>query len=196
MIQRRPALIAGVLALAAAAALPAAVGQVREGTEYCDRGEENCAKGPPRGPPPRVGTIYPVARFDCDDFLPERSGAQAHVAALNRAFAQPSGAPNPQVGEWRCRRDGSCFSAGGAPLDLRRAGIREWPVVLLFEVDGDCAEFVIHPNRSLRVRRPAPGQWHVETAESQTIGFEILTEGQDPRFHWASFFEILLPAWI
>lgn len=198
MIKHRCAVIFGLLVAATAA--PAAGWDQRDRGEDCDRGEENCIRPPP-GPPPRLATIYPVARFDCYSFRPG-PGSPAYVAALNRAFALPSGEPNPYVGLWRCRRvgqpDESCFSAGGAALDLGRAGIRPGQrVALLFEVAGDCAEFVIMSSRSYRVTRPAPRQWLVEPREpreTRTLNFEIRSPRQDPRSHWASFFDVLLPS--
>lgn len=201
MVKHRCAVLCSLLAAVAATALPATVQGPRDKGEDCDRGEENCVRG--QGPPPRVATIYPVARFDCYYFDPRgfdpRGGGPDYVAALNRAFALPSGEPNPHVGLWRCRRVGQpdeiCFSAGGAPLDLARAGIQPGRLVLLlFEVEGDCAEFVIQPSSSVRVTRPAPGRWHVEPRESGTLSFEIRIRAQDPSDHWSSFFDVRLPS--
>lgn len=157
----------------------------RIGGEYCDRGEENCIRGQSNV------AVFRVARFDCRQFRPANGSQYAYAEALNRAFARPSGEPNPQVGLWRCRRDGSCYTDGGAAMDLTEGiqlpGLRQ---ALLFEVSGDCAEFRFGRSSTLEIRRDGPRRWFLYPGRSQRINFRIWIPVPRPDRVWASFFDV------
>lgn len=173
----------------AAAAATAATDQPARNTgEDCDRGPQNCGSGPSNL------RFFVVARFDCARFRPARSDQFAYAEALNRAFALPSGAPNPQVGQWQCRRDGSCFSVGGAPLDTTRGIIvpgARGPA-LLFEVLGKCGEFRFEQMRQMRITSDSPGRWLLWPRRSQPINFRIWIREPPSDRIWASFFDVTM----